>query len=233
MKKVTDQVNKYVKLLKKVGLTDMDLMGSFIAGGAIRSVVLDESVKDVDIFCHNQEVINNILVNLEKRNQKELDNILEIPYSFLSVSENAISFVVEGIQFQIIKVKTGQPLEVIGEFDFEMNMNYVELVDTNHVYIHNKAAVEGKVLTINPKCRNKLGTLARLEKFIKRGYTTGTRNNLLMLGVQLSQLDPVKDFKQLEEESRLYFTFEEYSEVDFVEKNEGSTFVSKYVGSAF
>lgn len=224
MKKVTDQVNKYVELLKKVGLTDMDLMGSFIAGGAIRSIVLDEPVKDVDIFCHNQEVIDNIDNNL---------GINQFLLSGYNSSENATSFKIDGVQFQIITVKTGQPLEVIGEFDFEMNMNYVELVDTTHVYIHNKAAVEGKVLTINPKCRNKLGTLARLEKFIKRGYTIGTRNNLLMLGVQLTQLDPVKDFKQLEEGSRLYFTFEEYSEVDFVEKNEGSTFVSKYVGSAF
>lgn len=72
-----------------------------------------------------------------------------------------------------------------------------------------------------------------MEKFLKRGYQIGDKLNLLRLGQQISYLEPVKTMTSLENESKLYFTFEEFEKIDFVEKDVDSTFTSRYVGSAF
>lgn len=140
-----EQLNKYKELLKSVGISDMSLAGSYIAGGAIRSLVLGEQVKDVDIFCHNVDVIEKI--------RNEYIRGLPFSCSFVLESDNALTFSINGVQFQIIKVKTGQPLEVIGEFDFEMNMNYFEFAEGAIPYFHNLEAIKTKTLTINKNCR--------------------------------------------------------------------------------
>lgn len=231
---IVHEVARYKQLLLSVGISEASLMGSFIAGGCLRSLALCEEVKDVDIFCHNDKVIDNIKNEMEYFLYKATTRSNEVGLVGVSplVSPNALTFSIRGVQFQVIKVKTGQPMEVIGEFDFEMNMNYFEFV-SDVPYFQNYEAVMAKTLTINPNCRNKLGTLARLEKFLRRGYTIGSKMSLLQLGTQISQLDPITKFSQMETESKLYFTFEEYEETNFVEKDTESKFVSKYHGSAF
>ena len=211
------ELQQYKQDLLSAGIPEAILNRCFITGGAIRSLILGEEVKDVDIFCEDEETLNAFI------------------NSFLIIginSENAITFTLKGTQFQIIKVKTGSPMEVIGEFDFIMNMNYYHFL-TNETYIESLYVIKDKRLEINPKCRNKLGTLARLEKFLNRGYKIGSRKGLLELGTQISKLDPIDTFTKLENESKLYITFEEYEEIDFVEKDARSKFVAKYVGSAF
>lgn len=216
------ELNKYKQDLLAVGIPESILSNCFIAGGAIRSLVLGEDIKDVDIFCRTPEDLANMIESL--RYGPRVGSIIE--------TENAVSFTLNGTQFQIIKVKTGTPEEVIGEFDFIMNMNYYDF-STNSVYHKSLMTIYDKKLEINPNCRNKLGTLARLEKFLSRGYKIGSRTSLLRLGTQISALDPIKTFTELENESKLYVSFEEYQDIDFVEKDAGSKFVSKYHGSAF
>lgn len=218
-----------IQALKQEGLNDFDLVGLFIAGGAIRSTLLGEDVQDIDIFAHNQEQLDKVLGKLNVGWQ----NSENCKYKTIYISPNPPTRVVESLNIQIIKVKAASPQEVIGEFDFVMNMNYIELGYPESAYIHCLDTITSKTLTINKNCRNKLGTLARLEKFLNRGYKIGSRNNLLMLGTQISKMEPVSTFSQLEDDSRLYFTFEQYEDVDFVEKDAGSRFSTRYAGSGF
>lgn len=175
---------------------------AFIAGGVIRSLVLDERVKDIDIFLRDESLINRL---------KEVDGVF--------VSNNAISFYVDTLQYQIITTITGSPFDIINEFDFIMNMNFYE-PDRNFLFIANEGIILNKKLEFNPKCRNKMGTLARLEKFLSRGYTTPSRNSILEIGVALTQQKPITTFEELEKQSKLYFSEAQYDEIDFVEKDE-------------
>lgn len=215
-----------IEALKQEGLNDFDLAGLFIAGGAIRSTLLGEDVQDIDIFARNQEHLDKVLGKLNVGWQNSENCKYKTVYVFKGLDTYSLNI-------QIIKVKAAFPQEVIGEFDFVMNMNYIELGHPESAYIHCLNTVTSKTLTINKHCRNKLGTLARLEKFLNRGYKIGARNNLLMLGTQISKMEPVSTFSQLEKDSRLYFTFEQYDDVDFVEKDTESRFSTKYAGSGF
>ncbi len=210
-KDTKDTCRVYFRLLDRViPFYEEFKYNAYIAGGAIRSLTLGEDIKDVDIFLRDKSLIDRL---------KELDGVF--------VSSNAISFYLDKVQYQIITTITGSPKEVINEFDFIMNMNYYDPY-YDVCYRENREIIHSKMLDFNPKCRNKLGTLARLEKFLNRGYITPNRNSILELGVALTQQEPVTTFEELEKQSKLYFSKEQYDEIDFVEKDEPC---NEYVGT--
>ena len=196
----------------------------FIAGGSIRSLILDEPIKDVDIFITHESVIGNIKDLLLGRGLFS-DNAIN-----LYMWSNSLGVV----KVQIITTETGLPQEVINQFDFTMNMNYYD-ISSNSIYVHSMEDILSKTLRVNKNCRNKLGTLARIVKFTKRGYELTSKENLLELGCQISRMEPISTFKELEAESRLYFSGDDYDSIDFVEKDVLSTakFESLRVGSGF
>lgn len=189
----------------------------FIAGGCLRSLILGESVKDIDIFVKDSDTVNS------------MKNSLIYPRS-----DNAINFHVNSIKTQIIITETGSPLDVVNRFDFTMNMNFYDLV-TGSIYVYSTGDILSKTLRVNKNCRNKLGTLARIVKFTERGYKIASKENLLELGCQISRMEPISTFKELEAESRLYFSCDDYDSIDFVEKDVLSTakFESRRAGSGF
>lgn len=196
----------------------------FIAGGSIRSLILDEPIKDIDIFITYGLAVSLIEHALEGRGV---------------ISDNAINLLMwskslGAVKVQIITTETGLPQEVINQFDFTMNMNYYD-PSSNSIYVHSMEDILSKTLRVNKNCRNKLGTLARIVKFTKRGYELASKENLLELGCQISRMEPISTFKELEAESKLYFSCDDYDSIDFVEKDPLSVdkFTSRRVGSGF
>lgn len=195
-----DKVIEQVKL--KFELTEEQASQLFVAGGAIRSMILNEEVKDYDIFIENQE-LKAILLERAKENS-------------CYISDNAITYYSSLGQIQIITTKTGFPWEIIDEFDFVMNQNYYYKslqVDgvCDGLYITDIDTILAKKLKINLNCRNKLGTLARLSKFLERGYLPPDRMGLLSLGVAISKLEPITTLTELVNESKLYLSLEDVS----------------------
>lgn len=172
----------------------------YIAGGCIRSSITGEYIRDVDIFLRDNTLIDRL---------KELN--LGI------VSDNAISFWIDCVQYQIIIGVTNEPLALVNEFDFTMNINYYDPI-SNELYVQSTNDIRDKILRINPNCRNKLGTLGRVFKFLQRGYQLANRNTLLQIGVQLTEHETVKTFEQLEKASKLYFSQEEHDSFELLEK---------------
>lgn len=192
----------------------------FIAGGCIRSVLEGETPKDIDIFFKSN-------VDLEKvRNMFKLD----LPHTF--ITDNAISLTIEGIKYQFITTCKGTPLDVINEFDFTMNMNYFDF-EKNQLYIQDKMAIFDKQLKVNLNCRNKLGTLSRIAKFVNRGYKIPSQMNLLELGVQLTKENEIKDFETMQSESRLFINEDDYDSLTVVSNSRPFLEVAKvYHGSS-
>lgn len=178
------------EVVMKLGeLIPMDFIEKnlFISGGAIRSLVNNETPKDYDFFLKFPELL------------QELDQIAAFKYFYKS--KNSIGFrLPDGKELQIIICSMGTPDEVIGEFDFMNNMNYYDL-SSKEIIINSHAF--SKTLKINTKCRNLLGTLSRIPKFVARGFVVPSIEDLTILGVRLTQSEPIVKLSQLMENARI------------------------------
>lgn len=199
---IRKKCKEYIDELKTVIQNDAFFEDVFIAGGCIRSLMLGEKVKDVDLFLSTD---------------RSLEYLKGLNIGFLS--QNALTLHHNNLEYQIIIHNTNKPIDMVKEFDFKMNMNYYDYY-MDYLYISFPDIIKDKRLEINTACRNKLGTLARLFKFLERGYKSPSRNSLLRLGVGLTREEPINNFQQLEERSRLYISEKDYNEIDFVEKPE-------------
>lgn len=204
-----EQLKQYKDIVKKevFGLESMfynfTIDDMYIAGGAIRSLIEKNQPKDIDIFFKSHVNIDQVKDYFKKYH----------PTAF--ITENAITLWIDNKQFQFIITTKGTPLQVIHEFDFTINMNYFDFQD-NILYVHHKSAILFKKLEINLQCRNKLGTLGRIPKFVKRGYSVPDKMNLVELGVLLTREEPVVNFEKLQENSKFHYSEEEYTSLQTI-----------------
>lgn len=170
---------------------------AFVAGGAIRSMILYENVKDFDIFLTSDFLI---------------DQIRMINQGVKYISKNAVTLTLDGQTVQIITNETNTPLKVISEFDFTMNQNYYFPL-TQELFITSEKDIIQRQLVVNRTCRNKLGTMARIAKFVNRGYKCPDKLNLLRLGADLTAMNEMESFEDIREDSKLYFSAGEYEAI--------------------
>lgn len=212
---MTTVANNVIKEECPFKLEDM-----FIAGGSIRSLTESQPINDADIFFRD-----SVAKSAVKEYFRE-----HLPKSF--ITENAVTIWLNGLKYQFVLTHQGEPLEIINEFDFTMNMNYFDFAN-KQTYVHDLRSILDKRLRINLKCRNKLGTLARISKFVERGYKLPSQLNLIELGVQLTQQEPVKKFEELQESSKLYFSKSDYDNISVVDNSDSyNEVVKNYRGSA-
>lgn len=192
----------------------------FIAGGCIRSMILEEEVKDVDIFCKDQITADAVK---EMKLGYTTDNAVN-----LNICDQNIYL----YKVQIVTTEVGSPIDIINQFDFTMNMNYYDF-ESNSIEVIHLTDILAKNLKVNKNCRNKLGTLARIVKFVNRGYKLDSKENLLELGCQISRMESIDTFEELEKESKLYFSNDEYYNIDYVVKTvvSNTKFESRKQGS--
>lgn len=165
------------------------LEDAYIAGGSIRSMLLNEPVKDFDIFLRSNRLVDKI---------RAISNAAFI-------SKNAVSVYKDGTQIQIITNSIDDPEKMIGEFDFTMNHNYYCPVK-DELVVKDLVHIMLKQLVINKNCRNKLGTLARITKFVNRGYSVPSKIDMVMIGVDITKTDQIHTIEELIAESRMYFS---------------------------
>lgn len=170
----------------------------FIAGGALRSLVTQTKVSDYDIFVRDDETIQEVIDALVYR-------------STLYQSKNSIGIISStGKHLQFIICASGTPESVIGEFDFTCNQNYYEF-GTKAMVIHPDAY--GMQLRVNPNARNAMGTFLRIGKFLNKGYDYPPREDMINLGVKMTQHDPITTYTELDESSKMNFTEVEVEQV--------------------
>jgi hypothetical protein len=129
---------------------------SWIAGGALRSYLLGEKVKDLDIFSNNPSAVQDAFTS---------------DASFKAGFQNDLiaNFYKDGICYQVIKkYKFETPLETINNFDFTIiccALGKDGIVADERFYIDN--AQKRLVVKSLPK---PLSTIKRGMKYSKRGY---------------------------------------------------------------
>lgn len=180
---------------------------SYIAGGCLRSLYMDEKINDYDFYFRTKQSAAEFkrLVNLGLEGKLAGSPLAEavgndqgfskenMRLKYRQTTENALTFKfrsskttdpVTTVQF-IIKY-SGDPMYVINHFDFTHSMAFFDpIIDTVvNKYKRNKIQVSGdfleacskKVLHFNPHCHDSLSTLARIDKFTKKGWHIDWQN---------------------------------------------------------
>lgn len=158
---------------------------AYLAGGALRSLALQQKPKDYDLFFVDRESAHRVR-----------DAASSININIRSFTENAITIGMEdGIPFQIISRDAGMPNAVIDRFDFTCNMNYyfpaLEFGEIKYsLDIHNRE------LVFNPKANSPLSSLVRVPKFVSQGWSI-TPTSIARIGVAISKLKSIDSIEHL------------------------------------
>lgn len=158
----------------------------FIAGGALRSLYLDQPINDIDVYFDSQEVANKVRNHISETLNNRFgffSNILKMHLLFNNsndiVTNNAYTFKNKelNLDVQLIYKFAGKPDEVIDHFDFTNSQAYyIPSSDTLCLTSKFKKHNDTKVLEFNPNCYSPVYTFNRLFKFMNKGYKIDTPN---------------------------------------------------------
>lgn len=193
---ITTKLDLITDELAKLIPRDLLERECFFAGGCIRSMVRGEKVNDYDLFVRTPEALVKIKEHLELYCIYNSKNSMGIVRRLID-DELCTA---ETIEIQLIVCATGSPDHIIGEFDFTNNMNYYDL---SNKYLSVNASTAFPELGVNPKCRNVLGTLARIPKFVERGYSMPSSQDMVTLGIRASKMSPITKVSELAENCRI------------------------------
>jgi hypothetical protein len=143
-----------------------------IAGGFIRAYFAGERASDMDVYFNSKE-------DAEKFEDCLLDEFqFETSWTNVFETERAVTYksYKNGKKtVQVIKLITGEPVEIIGKFDFTICQCCVHISpdwSTCQLYIHPDffEHLAGRILVFNPDTLYPLSSLKRVIKYIKLGY---------------------------------------------------------------
>lgn len=161
-------------------LQTLVLEKSFIAGGAIRSLLLNEPINDYDFYFVDEESaasvkrsISNAMMNGTLFSKRE-----KLHLNFKTLTDNALTFNLTGTDkytIQFITKYAGAPDRVINRFDFTNSMAYfLPKYDLLSIKPEMHNSLFSKELVFNPNCWGPAFSLKRFQKFTKDGWTMKT-----------------------------------------------------------
>jgi len=126
----------------------------YLAGGAIRNMLIGKKVNDWDIFCKYKGVVLHDFLSA-------LGSFYGHPGMIIQFkSENAVSLLLNGNKVQFIGNKyAGDPDEVVGKFDFTNSMCYYDISEDS--------ACMKKELVFNDQAFSPKLSPKRAQKFIR------------------------------------------------------------------
>lgn len=146
---------------------------AYIAGGSIYTVHNKQKTKDIDVFIRSEDLKMKLVTyfkDLDKNKVKFTRSGTMVLGKYkgeqLVVTSNAISIG----KYQIILKDIGDPVDVVGAFDYKHNMHYIENNELKS--IDDDYNLDIKELLFNEnRARDIVSTIMRSNKFIKRGFT--------------------------------------------------------------
>lgn len=144
---------------------------SFITGGCIPSMLMDEYVNDYDIYFYNKEDAEKVKQYFESRKScSTTSGNTETKFSVKLITENAINL---SDKIQLVVKFTGTPEQVTSKFDWQHIKSYFyfdklkgyQLVFVDDVY---RLIVEKELIYTGSDYP--LSSLLRLKKYLKKGW---------------------------------------------------------------
>jgi hypothetical protein len=134
---------------------------TFLAGGAIASLVNHQIPKDYDLFFTSDHNLAKFKAIIRVTDQKYIETDNAITFEF----EKKDSYITLNVQF--IKVNVGSPEKVVKSFDFFHCMNYYY---NKSLVIKYPDSILNRELSFNIYSHNPNGAPGRYKKFVRRGY---------------------------------------------------------------
>lgn len=158
---------------------------SYLAGGALRSLFLQEKPKDYGLFFLDATSMDRVV-------SAAADNGMVVNSSGSAVTLKAA----EGeVPFQLIRLDYGSPTDVISRFDFSMNMNFY-MPTNDWGLIQHPQDIRDRELIFNPKASTPLSALIRVGRFQSKGWGI-TPVQIARIGVAISKLNPITTGEQM------------------------------------
>lgn len=214
--KIRDHLNDVGVLLLELYGKDLPLHHAFFAGGCIRDIILEEPIKDYDIYFESQEDVdrvkkyfNQLIENTENFEILSMAD-QQSPYIKITIAGNYnvyVKYENKWIIIQFITLIYGSPRDVVRQFDFTINMNYFTFASEDLIVStkpNNKELIPGHNIYFP------IHALCRIPKFLKRGYTI-SNNNLL----QLAEVATGMKIPNQEKARQLFYTISGNEDDDF------------------
>jgi hypothetical protein len=132
------------------------LRESYVAGGAIVSLVLGEEPRDIDVWFRKESDFNIV-------DQAVGDHGKRTPYS--------TTIIFGGITFQLVKSRIGEPADVVNTFDFEHTKAFWIPGHPELTYFDEPLILSKRLLFNAGNLCHPVNSFKRIGKFISRGYT--------------------------------------------------------------
>ncbi len=165
---------KLLKVLLENGDVNTDKV--FIAGGCLRDVLKEEKYKDIDLYCQDEETLENV------KNSLGRDNV---------VSQFAITFKIQGISVpvQLINLLIGNPKDVIEQFDFTINQRYLKMSSLGETKDIISSNPNDWTLRLGKKVKTPNSLLARFLKLLSKDYKIEKTEVLKLLEIVKSWVE--------------------------------------------
>ena len=181
---MTDIKEKLLQVFKMVEGFTGPLNNSYIAGGAIASLVLGEEPKDYDIWFENPEDYFNAVNSLSNNFRKLLELQGHTPST---TSKYATSIKIGGIDVQLVQSRMGAPEVVVPTFDFKHTQSWMKRDGTMSV---DEEFIKRKQLVFVPgNFSHPVNTMQRVNKFARRGYDIPFETTKALM-MEITKLDP-------------------------------------------
>lgn len=159
----TEMQSLYSELEFLLGYTPL----CYVAGGCIASMVLDEEVKDYDLWFENPEDFQQVLKDvLDVSASDMLDG-----YDNLKVKRTKYALTISlssGKIVQFVESRMGVPEVLVPGFDFKHTQAYYKQDGT---LVYDEALIKSKVLVFaQGNFKHPVNTVQRMLKFARRGY---------------------------------------------------------------
>ena len=185
-KLLTGVMNNFLESINDPDIRNIIKERSYITGGSISCMLIDEYVNDYDIYFYNKEDADKVKTYFET---KILKTSSDDKFKVKLITDNAINL---SDKIQLIIKFVGEPKEVTDKFDFKHIKSYYDcntqkLHLTNDVY---QLVCEKELVYTGSEYP--LSSLFRLKKYIKKGWNVSTTTMLHIA------LDIVSVFNKME-----------------------------------
>lgn len=185
----TNQINKllqgvyndFLEHISNESIKDIFKDKSFVTGGCIPSMAMDEFVNDYDIYLFDKksvDAVKSYFQNVHQQEKQPVEIAVKPKYKVNLITENAINL---SDKIQIITKYYGEPIDVVGSFDFQHIKSWFrfnsEIIFCDEFYrlIHEKELVY-------TGSEYPLSSFFRVKKYIKKGWNV---SNATMLHIAL------------------------------------------------
>ena len=172
--------HKLLSYLGKDMVTHLKNSNAIIAGGAIRSLICDEEIKDIDTYFRSQDDLINFM---DEESIKSKTHIK-------SVTKRSITFSKNNLTCQLIFFSYySSPEEIFKDYDFTVCMGAYDFKIDDFVF-HEDFFVDNatKKISINKGTKYPLISMFRLLKYKQKGYDF-PQKQLLELAKAINKFD--------------------------------------------